>query len=179
MSQAHYIKPTAPSRDFVAVRLGGAATQFNYADLGKLVKLAAESQFDLCAAGDPIEAVVANVSDPSTAGGFFVGAIDDADRIYAIADGLQATPGTGTLAVGDYVCAGTITARNTAFAANTPFPKVCKSTVQIGVTPADLAGAGRQSALLAAGAWRVLSLGPAGTGAVGTVVVIAPVGKKI
>jgi len=179
MSQAHRIQPTGPSSDMVTVRLGGTATTFNYTDLWKFVKLStSESQYDLAAAGDPIEAVVAKI-DEATSGGFTIGNIADRDRIFAIADGLQATPGTGTLAVGDYVCVGTVVARNTALSSTAPYAKVCKSTVQLGVAPADLAGAGRQADLLRAGAWRVVSLGPVGTGAVGTLIVIAPVGRKL
>ena len=47
--------------------------------------------------------------------------------IFATADGLQATAGTGAIAVGDYVVAGTATAKGTAL---TVYPKVCKATVQ-------------------------------------------------
>lgn len=69
-------------------------------------------------------------------------------------DGLQATPGIGVVAIGDYVVAGTITAAGTAL---TSYPKVCKAT-----------GAGTTLNHK----FRVVSLGTAGTGAVGTTGVI-------
>lgn len=163
MSQAHRIQPTAPSRDWVVVRLGTVGNTFNYADVGKAVKLTGESQYDLCVAGDAIEAIVCKVEE-ATSGGYSIGAIDDGDRIWAIADGLQATPGTGAIAVGDYVLTGTVVARNTAFSDAAPFLKVTKATSQ---TPSPVY------------AWRVVSLGRVGTGAVGTQICIAPVGKKL
>jgi len=49
--------------------------------------------------------------------------------LSAICDGLQATAGTGTIAVGDYVVCGTVVAAGTALTTTTG-PKVCKATVQ-------------------------------------------------
>ena len=65
-------------------------------------------------------------------------------------DGLQATPGTGTVAIGDYVVTGTVVAKGTAL------------TGQLKVTKATSQTPGAYKA-------RVVSLGQAGTGAVGTV----------
>jgi len=103
----------------------------------------------------------------------------DKDEIFALADGLEATPGTGTIAIGDYVVAGTATAKGTAL---TSFPKVCKATNQPGatVTTSDNVAANINAAIAkvvdatanAIYAWRVVSLGSAGTGAVGTTIVI-------
>jgi len=73
-------------------------------------------------------------------------------------DGLQATPGTGAVAIGDYVVTGTPVAKDTAL---TGYPKVCKATA-VG------------TAIIFK--WRVVSLGTAGTGAVGTTGVIEFVG---
>ena len=169
MSKLHYNVPTGPIAETATVRLGasGSATNFLRADEGKLVKLAATDQYDLCVAGDLIEGVVLSTAT-ATSGGFSVGAITAEGRIYATADGLQATPGTGTLAVGDYVVAGTITALHTAL---TAYPKVCKATVQPGDVPANLTAAAAQ-VRASMYAWRVVSLFSAGTGAVGTTVVI-------
>src|SRR3990167_11400802 len=53
------------------VRLGagtGAANNVTVAEAGKAVKLVAESRFDLCAAGDAIEAYVAAVETPTQDG---------------------------------------------------------------------------------------------------------------
>ena len=46
-------------------------------------------------------------------------------RVAVTLDGLQATPGVGVIAVGDYVVCGTVTARGTALSGP---PKVCKAT---------------------------------------------------
>jgi hypothetical protein len=67
-------------------------------------------------------------------------------------DGSQAA-GTGAIAIGDYVVAGAVVAKGTGLSG---YPKVRKATSQ---TPGPFA-------------WRVVSLGTAGTGAVGTVGVI-------
>lgn len=178
MSKSHFIVPTVPLSGAETVRLGGTSTKFTTADEGKFVKLAAESEYDLCAAGDPIEAVVLSV-DTASGGGFSIGSIYDEDFLMVTADGLEATPGTGTLAIGDYVCTGTVVARNTAL---TTYPKVCKVTNQpfATVTTADNVVGNINAAIAkltdaaqnALFAWRVVSLGTAGTGAVGTAIVV-------
>lgn len=167
MSKAHYIAPAVPQADTKTVRLGTTGAKFNQNDVNKFVKLSAESAYDLCAAGDPIEAIVNSV-DEATAAGFTVGGVYEEGRMFATADGLQATPGTGTLAVGDYVVCGSVVAKNTALSG---FAKVCKATSQPGGTPGTLAEAGtmQKNGMFA---WRVVSLGTAGTGAVGTTVVV-------
>ena len=172
MSKAHYLVPTGPLGDPMTVRLGSAATtagNLTYSDEGKFVKLVGESQYDLCGAGDLIHGAILSVS-PATSAGWAVGGVLDEDTLNVTADGLQATPGTGTIAVGDYVVAGTQTIKGTKLSV---YPKVSKATIQIGNTPADLAGAGYM-ALYALHAWQVVSLGLSGTGAVGTSIVIKP-----
>lgn len=167
MSKAHFVAPYVPQAAAQTVRLGSTGAPFSTLDMGKLVKLAAESQYSLCAAGDQIEGVVAAVETAKSAG-FIVGSIFKRGAIFALADGLQATPGTGAIAVGDFVVAGTITALNTAL---TNWPKVCKATNQPGSVAADLTNAGQQIRNSLFG-WRVVSLSAAGTGAVGTAIVI-------
>ena len=170
MSKLHFITPVIPVPPTRTVRLGTNAKQFAAVDEGKLVKLSAESAYALCVAGDAIEACIVSVEGAGS-GGFSIGGIFDGGSLFATADGLQATPGTGVIAIGDYVVAGTITALGTKLAA---FPKVCKATAQPGTTPADLAAAGAalRNAMFA---WRVESLGTVGTGAVGTAIVITRV----
>ncbi len=185
MSKAHYIAPTVPQAAAKTVRLGQTSQLFGQEDVGKYVKLTAESRYELCAAGDPIEGVVNSV-DTATSAGYTVGGIYEEGRMFATADGLEATPGTGTLAVGDYVVCGTVVARGTQL---TGFAKVCKATNQPGAAVVStLAGADTAAAVktvLDAAlvkvadaeanslfAWRVVSLGTAGTGAVGTTVVV-------
>ena len=178
MAKAHYISPRVPQSAAKTVRLGTNANQFKAVDEGKFVKLAAESQYNLCAAGDPIEAVIAAV-ETGTSGGHSIGSVLEAGGMFVLADGLQATPGTGTIAVGDYVVTGTVVALGTDLPT---FPKVCKATDQPGtaVVLADNLVATINAGLVKVAnqgsnglyAWRVVSLGTAGTGAVGTTIVV-------
>lgn len=183
MSKAHYIVPTGETPDVMTVRLGSAiavggvpgtgGSMTPGVDDGKLVKLVGESQFDLCAAGDVIEGCITSV-EQATAGGWTIGGVIEEEELFVAANGLQATPGTGSLAIGDWVVADAQEAKGIKMAFG--YPKVLKSTVQLGTTPADLATAGAQ-AKLSLYAWRVVSLGTAGTGAPGTTVVISRVGS--
>lgn len=157
------------------VRLGagsGSANNVTSAEVGKFVKLVGESRFNLASAGDAIEGYVAAVEN-ATQDGFTIGSVTDDGYKQVTFDGLQATPGTGVIAVGDYVVVGTVVAKDTALSGPA---KVCKATQQPGSVPADLTAAGLQ-ARNAAYAWRVVSLGTAGTGAVGTTGVIERVNK--
>lgn len=172
MSKAHYITPVGETPDVMTVRLGSAIAVGGVAgtggsmspgyDDGKIVKLVGESQFDLCVAGDNIEAIITSV-EQATSGGWTIGGIVTDEEFYAQADGLQATPGngttlgTGTILLGDYVCASNQTAKGTALSG---YPRVCKATSQA-VTPFM---------------WRVLSLGTVGTGAPGTTIVLSRIG---
>lgn len=182
MSKAHYITPTGPTPDVMVVRLGASRTvggvpgtggSMTFLEESKFVKLVGESQYDLCASGDVIEGQIVSV-EAATSDGWTIGGIKENKEIYATANGLQATEGTGNLAVGDYVVAGTQDAKGVAM--TTAYPKVLKATQQLGATPADLAGAAAQMKL-SAHAWRVVSLGQAGTGAPGTTIVITRVGS--
>lgn len=158
MALDHYIAPTVPEAPAMAVRLGagsGTSNQVDTKEQGKIVKLAGESRYDLAVAGDDIEALIYAV-ELAPQNGFSIGSVYSEGRARVVFDGLQATPGTGVVAVGDYVVAGSVTAKGTAL---TSYPKVCKATSQ-----------GTQKSL-----WRVVSLGAVGTGAVGTVGVIARV----
>ena len=168
MSKLHYIAPTVPQRASLTVRLGTTgAGKMASVDEGKFVKLIAESAYDMCAAGDSIEGIVSSV-DTATSGGFSIGGIYDAGRMFVTLDGLQATPGTGAIAIGDYVVTGTVVAKGTALPV---YPKVCKATDQPTAVPAALANVQGQIKNAMFG-WRVVSLGTVGTGAVGTTAVI-------
>lgn len=183
MSKAHYIVPTGETPDVMTVRLGSAiavggqpgtgGSMTPGVDVGKLVKLVGESQYDLCASGDCIEGVITSV-EQATAGGWTVGGVIEEEEIFVTANGLQATEGTGAIAIGDYVVAGTQDAKGVVMTTN--YPKVVKSTVQLGVAPATLAEAGLQSKL-SLFAWRVVSLGTVGTGAPGTTIVVSRIGS--
>jgi len=171
--------------DAITARLGAGSGSANWIDskeVGKPVKLIAESQFGLCAAGDRIEGFIIAV-EASTADNFSIGSVTSEDRRSVTFDGLQATPGVGVVAVGDYVVAGTAVAKGTALSVP---PKVGKATNQPGVaiTVADNLQATINAALVKVAdaqlnseyAWRVVSLGSAGTGAVGTTGVIERIG---
>lgn len=137
----------------ITARLGAGSGSANYVtdvEIGKPVKLAGDSQYNLCAAGDQIEGFITAV-ETYTADDFSIGSVQLGGRKRVTLDGLQATPGTGTCAVGDYVVAGTAVAKGTAL---TVPPKVCKATTQTGMYFA----------------WRIVSL--EGTGAVGQIAVI-------
>lgn len=160
---------------FETARLGtgtGSANFYTDKEVGKFVKLVGDSRYALCAAGDPIEGRIASINTASL-DNYSVGSVQRNSRMEVQADGLQATPGTGTIAVGDYVVCGTVVAKDTAL--GTALAKVTKATVQQGATPADLTAAGTMIKQAMHG-WRVVSLGSVGTGAVGTTIVIERVG---
>ena len=137
----------------ITARLGAGSGSANYVtdvEIGKPVKMVGDSKNGLCAAGDQIEGYIAAV-ETYTADDFSIGSVQFEGRKRVTLDGLQATPGTGTCAVGDYVVAGTAVAKGTAL---TVPMKVCKATTQTGMYFA----------------WRIVSL--EGTGAVGQIAVI-------
>ena len=121
------ITPTTQNQITVTARLGGnaAGTRANDNDVGKGVKLVGDSNYGLLAAADAIEGVITSV-ETGVYDGYSLGGVQTKGYIDATAYGLQATPGTGVIAVGDYVVAGTLVARGTA-QLPTP-PKVCKAT---------------------------------------------------
>jgi hypothetical protein len=140
--------------DVITARLGGGAgAQYllNDKDVNKAVKLAGDSRYDFCAVGDRIEGFITSV-DTATSDGYSTGGVQTEDRKTVVFDGIQAD-GTGNIAVGDYVVAGTPVALNTAL--TEAGPRVRKATSQA----------------FAAFAWRVVSI-LSGTGAAGSVGVI-------
>ena len=142
-------------------KLGVQGTPYKDTELNKFVKVntATDSGHILCAVGDLIAGYITSVQG-ATADGFSVGGIQRQDAKFVTADGSQAA-GTGALALGDFVVAGTPVALGTGLGQT--LPKVRKATLQ----PAD--------AGFIAGFpyfWQVTSLGPVGTGAVGTKVLI-------
>lgn len=147
----------------------GSSNQVDDKELNKLHKLVGDSRFGLCAAGDPIEAILRSV-EKATLDDYTVGSFQRKGRYTAVADGLQATPGTGTIAVGDYVVCGTVVAKGTALAADKA--KVCKATWQPGVTELDAVGNFDLFARVMLNPWRVVAILNAGTGAVGDTLVI-------
>lgn len=188
MARKFFFTATVPSSPAITSRLGAQNAPYKDTELNKLVKHTTESGHVLCAAGDQINGQIVGVEN-ATADGYGIGSVNRHDRIHVVFDGDQATPGTGTLALGDQVVCGTVVAKDTALGANDP--KVCKATVQVGTVAAStipttnsaadikiaidasLVIVADQLAKLATGnIWRVVSLGTAGTGAVGTAGVI-------
>lgn len=147
--------PLADSTTVVTARTAdgtGASNQLTDADTGKFLKLAGDSQYGLCAVGDEIEGALVAANYPAQADGYHLGSVAINGRVRVTLDGLQATPGTGVIALGDYVVAGTPAARGTALIGA---PKVCKATA----APAAVVHK-----------WRVVSL--EGTTAVGQLALI-------
>lgn len=147
----------------VTARLGagtGSANWLSDKDVGKFMKFVGESRYALAVAGDEIEGRLSSVNT-ATLDNYSIGGICTEGRFEVTFDGLQGTPGTGVVAVGDYVVCGTAVARGTAL---TVPARVCKATTQADAKNSPFC-------------WRVVSLGAAGTGAVGTTGVIARVNR--
>jgi hypothetical protein len=147
MAKDHFILPTVPDHAAVAVRLGAGNTEaqrMDYRDVGKLVKLVGESRYDLAVANDEIEGFIYAI-ELAPQNGFTIGSVLQRGRAFVTFGAL--------MAIGDYAVAGSITAKGTSL---TDFPKVNKAG-----SPASLTHK-----------WRVVSLGAAGTGAVGTTGVV-------
>ena len=148
----------------ITVRLGAGsvystpANAYTDKEIGKFVKLSGDSAYVLCAVGDPIQAVITGV-ESYNADDFSIGSVDATGRKRVQLEGTEAA-GTGSIAIGDYVVAGTPVAKDTALTITTP-PKVRKATNQPGLVPADLTAAGKQ-ALNSIFAWRLVSYDNAG-----------------
>jgi hypothetical protein len=158
-----------------------AANTYDQKEQGKIVKFVGESRYALAAAGDQIEGFITTVEGGRMDDYSWGGKVSTGVKEVTF-DGLEATAGTGTVALGDFVVCGTVVAAGTALSAPA---KVCKATNQPGVAivstvaTADTAAAVKVQldAVLALAAdaqansrfaWKVVSLGSAGTGAVGT-----------
>lgn len=167
----HRITETILNSTPQTVRLGagtGAANHLTDDERGKIVKLVGESRYNLASAGDVIEGFISSV-EVGTSDNYTIGGVVKEGTKEVTFDGDQATPGTGTLAVGDFVVTGTVVAKDTPLSAPV---KVTKATVQPGITEAGAVGDVNDMIKLAMYAWRVVSLGTAGTGAVGTTGII-------
>jgi hypothetical protein len=154
------ISETIHSEKVKTVRGGTTSVKYGYNENGKAVKLSTADNYVLCAAGDRIEAIqlTSNLDTQGTVDGYAIIGIVSTGYKSVTFDGLQATPGTGVVAAGDYVVVGTVVAAGTALGSGVSL-KVCKATDQA-------------AAATAAYRARVVSLGNAGTGAVGTTGII-------
>ena len=147
----------------VPSRLGagsGAANNVDDKEVGKFVKLIGDSQHNLCAVGDDIEGWIIAV-EAATADAFSMGTVACGGYKEVTFDGLQATPGTGTINVNDYVLCGTVVAKGTALSGPA---RVVSATTQANAKASPFAA-------------RVVSRGSAGSGAVNTTGLIEHINK--
>ena len=153
------ITPTTQNQITVTARLGGnaAGTRANDNDVGKGVKLVGDSNYGLLAAADAIEGVITSV-ETGVYDGYALGGVQSKGYIDATAYGLQATPGTGAITVGQYVLAAA--------------PAAIQVKETLSTTLRVVSATNQATAATAAFKARVVSLGPVGTGAVGTAIVI-------
>ena len=128
------LSETIHSERIDTVRLGntGAANLYSDSEVGKIAKLVAPARYVLAAAGNPIEAIITSVNAGGTTDGYSIGGVVKRGAKEVILDGLQATPGTGTVALGDLVVTGSVVAKDTSLQTGTfkQSPKVCKATAQ-------------------------------------------------
>ena len=153
------ITPTTQNQITVTARLGGNAvgTRANDNDVGKGVKLVGDSNYGLLSAADAIEGVITSV-ETGVYDGYSLGGVQSKGYIDATAYGLQATPGTGAITVGQYVLAAA--------------PAAIQVKETLSTTLRVVSATNQATAATAAFKARVVSLGPVGTGAVGTAIVI-------
>ena len=153
------ITPTTQNQITVTARLGGnaLATRANDNDVGKGGKLVGDSNYGLLAAADAIEGVITSV-ETGIYDGYSLGGVQSKGYIDATAYGLQATPGTGAITVGQYVLAAA--------------PAAIQVKETLSTTLRVVSATNQATAATAAFKARVVSLGPVGTGAVGTAIVI-------
>lgn len=153
------ITPTTQNQITVTARLGGnaAGTRANDNDVGKGVKLVGDSNYGLLAVADAIEGVITSV-ETGVYDGYSLGGVQSKGYIDATAYGLQATPGTGAITVGQYVLAAA--------------PAAIQVKETLSTTLRVVSATNQATAATAAFKARVVSLGPVGTGAVGTAIVI-------
>lgn len=144
---------TIHSEKVHTTRVGTTGTPLKNADIGKAVKLIATDNYGLCSLGDALEGYLdtSNWDNHGTTDGFAIGGVIKSGTLAVTFDGSQAA-GTGALAAGDFVVVGTVVAAGTAL---TGPLKVRKATDQAAAAAAPHCA-------------RVVSLGTAGTGAVGT-----------
>jgi len=158
-------------------RLGtaGSANRYTDAEVGKAVKLSTDSDFVLAVAGDKIEGFIRSM-EVASLDDFSIGTVQCEDRKSVVLDGLEATPGTGAIAIGDYVVVGTVVAKGTALSAdckvtkatNQPFAVVTSSDNVVGninIALAKMTDASKNATF----AWRLVSASGTAVGSTGVI----------
>jgi hypothetical protein len=159
MAKFRFEELVAPEATRVTAHLGaaGAGDQlpnatYSDAEIGKAVKMTADSRYGLCAAGDAIEGFVV-ATEAATVDGLCLGTVQtDRRKVVTVDAG-------ATLAVGDYVVTGAVVAKGTKLSA----PQAVKKPA----TPTTIVEGLAQSRF----AWRVVSL-LGGDGSAGSEVLI-------
>ena len=153
------ITPTTQSERIITARVGANAanTRFTDVDVGKGVKLTGDSQYNLLSAADPIEGICTSV-ETGVYDGYVLGGVQTKGYVDATAYGLQATPGVGVIAIGEYDYAAA--------------PAAVQVSETLSTTIRVVSATNQATAAAAVFKARVVSLGSAGTGAVGTAIVI-------
>ena len=126
ISETIYSEKVKTVRLAAGTNTASAANTYGDEEVGKAVKLSADSRYVLCTAGDAIEGVITSMN-LGRQDDYSIGGIVSTGYKNAVLDGLQATPGTGAVAIGDYVVVGTVVAKGTALPAAL---KVTKATDQ-------------------------------------------------
>lgn len=98
MATFSYGEHLTRAEHIISAKLGATGAKMTDADVGYPVKLAADSQFDKCVDGNPIEGFVTSV-EPFTVEDHSFGGVQTG--------GFKQVVVTGPIAVGDYVVAGT------------------------------------------------------------------------
>lgn len=110
----------------ITARLGIVGGTYTDKEVGKLVRQTADSRYELTPVGAEIEGFIVAMDSGSTQDQYSLGSVQQDGRLTVVLDGLQATPGVGTIAIGDFVVTGTPVAKDTSLGAS--YPKACKAT---------------------------------------------------
>lgn len=155
MPKALRIVPTIHKERVMTVNLGTTVSKYGAAEIGKAVKLTSTDTYELCSAADKIEGIITSseyAATGATIGGKAIGGI--------VSSGYFEVVSAEVLAVGDLIAAAAQPA------VGTPVQSVGNGDVPC--TPVIKAAT---TGLVAPFLARIESLGEAGTGAAGTVLV--------
>lgn len=154
MPKALRIVPTIHKERVMTVNLGTTLLKYGAAEIGKAVKLSGTDTYELCTTGEKIEGIITSseyAATGATIGGRSIGGI--------VSSGYFEVVSTEVLVVGDLIVADDQPELGT--------PVTSYGNGDVPCTPVVKAAPGTVAPFLA----RIESLGEAGTGAAGTVLV--------